>query len=85
MQKGFSFLDNNIKQNNNILHIEVLQTNERMVKGFNFLQNEISDINKNNKNMAMCFNNVKKDIKDVRKEIQQNSFKHEIIVNKHQD
>ena len=33
MQKGFSFLDNNIKQNNNILHIEVLQTNERMVKG----------------------------------------------------
>ena len=45
-----------------------------MDKGFNFLQNEISDINKNNKNMAICFNNVKEDIKDVRKEIQQNSF-----------
>ena len=42
-----------------------------MNKGFNFLQNEIIDTNKN---IVLDFNNIKKDIKDIRKEIHQNSF-----------
>ena len=42
-----------------------------MNKGFNFLQNEIINTNKN---IVLNFNNIKKDIKDIRKEIHQNSF-----------
>ena len=42
-----------------------------MDKGFNFLQNEIINTNKD---IVLDFNNIKKDIKDIRKEIQQNSF-----------
>ena len=42
-----------------------------MNKGFNFLQNEIINTNKN---IVLDFNNIKKDIKDIRKEIHQNSF-----------
>jgi hypothetical protein len=71
MEKGFQILDNNIKQNYNILHNEVLQTNNRIDKGFNYIQNQISDINNN---INIRFNDVKEDIKDVRKEIQQNSY-----------
>ena len=42
-----------------------------MNKGFNFLQNEIINTNKN---IVLDFNNIKKDIKDITKEIHQNSF-----------
>ena len=42
-----------------------------MKRGFDFLQDEIKDTNKN---MIAGFNNIKDDIKDVRKEIQANNY-----------
>ena len=78
MQKGFDILYNNIKQNNNIFHNEVLQTKDRTDKGFNFLQDEIIDTTKN---MDISINNIKEDIKDVRKKIQHFFYINDLINN----